>query len=157
MNYQDLINGTTVRNIADTVGTRRVKQLTKSMNRPYVLRDSVDGPKTKVVFDEHFIERFQQVESNECTAKMSKLEKELYWDYITYQDAYLSVSLSEVPVVESSEEEKLSQADSIYRSNRKYRTPTLVVVALGSYDTANVYLLEGDGCFNTNYVWNQTE
>ena len=147
MKYADLIVDATTTVGIDSTVARNAKQLLKVMNRPYVLRDSVDGPKSVVVFDEHFIEMFLGADTHECVAMMSKKEKELYWDYLIYQDACLSTLTAVDTDVD------LEQADIEYRAIRGYHTPTLVVEALSNYSAAEVRQLDENTCYNTNYQW----
>ena len=55
--------------------TQDAKNLFKSNNKPYSLKDGVEGPGNVVVFSEHFIQVMRDADSNECMAKMSKTEK----------------------------------------------------------------------------------
>ena len=55
--------------------TQDAKNLFKSNNKPYSLKDGVEGPGNIVVFSEHFIQVMRDADSNECMAKMSKTEK----------------------------------------------------------------------------------
>lgn len=153
MTYYDLLGTAAPEAIYATVGTRRAKQLTKSMGRPFTLRDSVDGPKTMVVFDEHFIERFLQAETDECIAKMSPREKELLWDYMVFHDAGVTalIELNEVDITEEVD----AETDRLYRAHREYNIPTKVVKALSEYTAGEVLKIDMNACFNTNHIWNK--
>ena len=63
--------------ITVTTVTQEAKNLFKANNKPFTLKDGVEGPLTKVVFSEHFIMVMRDADSNECMAKMSLLEKKI--------------------------------------------------------------------------------
>ena len=139
-------------NIEQNATIKDAKDLFKASGKPYVLRDSVDGPKSVVVFDDHFIEMFTSANSHECIISMSKKEKELYWDYLTYQDACIStLTVNDENAVD--EAVALGEADIAYRAIRQYHTPTLVVKALSNYGAAEVMELPENTCYSTNYKW----
>lgn len=128
------------------------KQLLKMYNTPYRLVDTVEGPETKVLFDAHFVEVFRSAQSTECLARMSKKEKEIYWDYVTYQQAVLDV-VAAYP--EYTDEEVEAAALTEYENNREYNIPELVVRTLAAYEAAEVYDLIEDTCYAYNHVWEE--
>ena len=131
-------------------GIEYAKVLFKSNNKPYILKDSVDGPLTKVVFTEHFIMVMREANSNECMAKMSKLEKYTYWDYVTYSDLLISIGIANPGYTD----EQLEAAALIsYRSNREYNTPENVVVAMNSYILGEVLELDLNSCYDNKHTW----
>lgn len=131
-------------------GIPYAKDLLKQNNKPYVLKDSIDGPKTKVVFTEHFIYVMRDADSNECMAKMSQKEKELYWDYINYQSIKFDIGLANPTWTE---EQILAKAVIEYRENREYNTPEIVVEALSVYSTGELLELDINSCYDSVHVW----
>ena len=129
-----------------------VKDLLKMNNKPYTLKDTVEGPKTKAVFDTHFITMFRSVQSTECMAAMSKKEKEVYWDYLTYQDALIAADLED-PLY--TDEEVLARVIELYDLNVVYGTPIVVVTALNDYESAEVYDLTEDSCYSYTHMWTE--
>ena len=130
--------------------TQDAKNLFKSNNKPYSLKDGIEGPNTIVVFDEHFIMVMRDADSNECMAKMSKLEKCLYWDYINYQSIKFNIGLSNPTWTE---EQILAAAAIEYRENREYSTPEIVVKALSTYSTGELLELDTNSCYDSIHIW----
>lgn len=140
-------SGTTV-----TEATQEAKNLFKANNKPYSLKDTPDGPETKVVFTEHFISVMRDADSNECMAKMSKLEKWLYWDYLNYQSIVNTVMI-ENPTYTDEEIDaaaKLAYEDS---NNIIYLAPEIVVRALSDWAYAEVLEFDKDSCYDTMHSW----
>lgn len=136
--------------ITVTEATQDAKNLFKSNNKPYSLKDGVDGPNTLVVFDEHFIMVMRDADSNECMAKMSKLEKYVYWDYINYQSIKFNVGLANPTWTE---EQILAETIIKYRETREYDTPEIVVEALNAYSTGELLELDTNNCYDSVHVW----
>ena len=136
--------------ITVTEATQDAKNLFKSNNKPYSLKDGVDGPNTLVVFDEHFIMVMRDADSNECMAKMSKLEKYVYWDYINYQSIKFNVGLANPTWTE---EQILAETITKYRETREYDTPEIVVEALNAYSTGELLELDTNNCYDSVHVW----
>lgn len=130
--------------------TQDAKNLFKSNNKPYSLKDGVEGPGTVVVFSEHFIQVMRDADSNECMAKMSKLEKFLYWDYINYQSIKFNIGLANPTWTE---EQILAAAAIEYRENREYSTPETVVEALSTYSTGELLELDTNSCYDSIHIW----
>lgn len=136
--------------ITVTEATQEAKNLFKSNNKPFTLIDSVDGPKTKVVFSEHFIMTMRDADSNECMAKMSKLEKYLYWDYITYQSIVNSIMLTN-PTWTGAEVD--AEAKIQYEAGDTYIAPEMVVRTLSNWAYAEVLRFDKDSCYNIMHTW----
>jgi len=136
--------------ITVTEATQEAKNLFKSNNKPFTLIDSVDGPKTKVVFSEHFIMTMRDVDSNECMAKMSKLEKYLYWDYITYQGIVNSVMLTNPTWTDA---EVDAEAKIQYEAGDTYIAPEMVVRTLSNWAYAEVLRFDKDSCYDIMHTW----
>ena len=136
--------------ITVTTATQEAKNLFKANNKPFTLVDGVEGPKTKVVFNEHFIMVMRDADSNECMAKMSKLEKELYWDYITYQGIVNSVMLTNPTWtdVQVDDEAKIQ-----YEAGDIYIAPEIVVRTLSNWAYAEVLRFDKDSCYDIMHVW----
>ena len=130
--------------------TQDAKNLFKSNNKPYSLKDGIEGPNTVVVFDEHFIMVMRDADSNECMAKMSKLEKYVYWDYINYQSIKFNIGFANPTWTE---EQILAKAAIEYRENREYNTPEIVVEALSAYSTGELLELDTNSCYDSVHVW----
>ena len=130
--------------------TQDAKNLFKSNNKPYSLKDGIEGPNTVVVFDEHFIMVMRDADSNECMAKMSKLEKYVYWDYINYQSIKFNIGFANPTWTE---EQILAKAAIEYRENREYNTPEIVVEALSTYSTGELLELDTNSCYDSVHVW----
>ena len=130
--------------------TQDAKNLFKSNNKPYSLKDGIEGPNTIVVFDEHFIMVMRDADSNECMAKMSKLEKYVYWDYINYQSIKFNIGFANPTWTE---EQILAKAAIEYRENREYKTPEIVVEALSAYSTGELLELDTNSCYDSVHVW----
>ena len=126
------------------------KNLFKSNNKPYSLKDGIEGPNTIVVFDEHFIMVMRDADSNECMAKMSKLEKCIYWDYVHYQGIKFNIGFANPTWTE---EQILAKAAIEYRENREYSTPEIVVEALSAYSTGELLELDTNSCYDSVHVW----
>ena len=130
--------------------TQDAKNLFKSNNKPYSLKDGIEGPSTIVVFDEHFIMVMRDADSNECMAKMSKLEKGVYWDYVHYQGIKFNIGFANPTWTE---EQILAKAAIEYRENREYSTPEIVVEALSAYSTGELLELDTNSCYDSVHVW----
>jgi hypothetical protein len=130
--------------------TQDAKNLFKSNNKPYSLKDGIEGPNTIVVFDEHFIMVMRDADSNECMAKMSKLEKYVYWDYINYQSIKFNIGFANPTWTD---EQILAKAAIEYRENREYNTPEIVVEALSAYSTGELLELDTNSCYDSVHVW----
>ena len=130
--------------------TQEAKNLFKSNNKPFTLKDGVEGPKTKVVFNEHFIMAMRDADSNECMAKMSLLEKHLYWDYITYQSIVNSVMLTNPTWTDAQID---AEAKLQYEAGDNYIAPELVVRTLSDWAYAEVLQFDKNSCYDTMHVW----
>lgn len=130
--------------------TQEAKNLFKANNKPFTLKDSVEGPLTKVVFSEHFIMVMRDADSNECMAKMSKLEKYLYWDYITYQSIVNSIMLTNPTWTDA---EVDAEAKIQYEAGDIYIAPELVVRTLSDWAYAEVLRFDKDSCYDTMHTW----
>ena len=136
--------------ITITECTQEAKNLFKSNNKPFTLKDGVDGPLTKVVFNEHFIRVMRDADSNECMAKMSKLEKFLYWDYLTYQSIVNSVMLTNPTWTDAQVD---AEAKLQYEAGDNYIAPELVVRTLSDWAYAEVLQFDKNSCYDTMHVW----
>ena len=136
--------------ITVTESTQEAKNLFKSNNKPYILKDSVDGPLTKVVFTEHFIMVLRDTDSNECMAKMSKLEKYLYWDYINYQGIVNSIMFAN-PTWDDAQVD--AEAKTQYEAGEIYIATELVVRTLSDWAYAETLKFDKDSCYDTMHVW----
>lgn len=151
MTYREMdLQGNTDDVYTMEIGIDYSKNLLKRNNKPYTLKDSVDGPQTKVVFTEHFITVMRDADSNECMAKMSQKEKELYWDYIHYQSIVNAVMLDNPTYTD---EEIDAAAKIIYEANTVWGTPELVVKTLSDWAYAEVLLFDKDSCYTTMHSW----
>lgn len=133
-----------------TERTQEAKNLFKANNKPFVLKDTVDGPNTRVVFTEHFIMVMRDADSNECMAKMSKLEKELYWDYLNYQGIVNTIMLAN-PLW--TDEQIDAQAKIDYEASSPYIASELVVRTLSDWAYAEVLKFDKDSCYDTMHNW----
>lgn len=131
-------------------GISYAKDLLKQENRPYVLKDTIEGPKTKVVFTEHFIYVMRDADSNECMARMSQKEKELYWDYLHYQGIVNGIMLKNPTYTDA---EIDAAAKIAYKADVLWGTPELVVRTLSDWAYAEVLQFEKDSCFTTMHTW----
>ena len=138
-------SGTTV-----TECTQEAKNLFKANNKPFTLKDGVEGPMTKVVFNEHFIMVMRDADSNECMAKMSLLEKHLYWDYITYQSIVNSVMLINPTWTDAQID---AEAKVQYEASDNYIASELVVRTLSDWAYAEVLQFDKNSCYDTMHVW----
>lgn len=136
--------------ITVTDRTQEAKNLFKANDKPFTLIDSVEGPKTKVVFNEHFIMVMRDADSNECMAKMSKLEKYLYWDYITYQGIVNSVMLTNPTWTDAQVD---AEAKIQYDAGDIYIAPEIVVRTLSNWAYAEVLRFDKDSCYDTMHKW----
>ena len=130
--------------------TQEAKNLFKSNNKPYMLKDGVEGPNTIVVFTEHFIMVMRDADSNECMAKMSKLEKYLYWDYLNYQRIVNSIMFTN-PTWTNAQID--ARAKVQYEAGKIYLAPELVVRTLSDWSYAEVLQFDKNSCFDTMHVW----
>lgn len=130
--------------------TQDAKNLFKSNNKPYSLKDGIEGPNTIVVFDEHFIMVMRDADSNECMAKMSKLEKYLYWDYLNYQ-GIVNTIMFDNPTWTNEQVE--AEAKIIYDAGTKYLAPEFVVRTLSDWAYAEVLMFDKNSCYDTMHVW----
>lgn len=133
-----------------TDATQEAKNLFKENNKPFTLKDTVDGPNTRVVFSEHFIMVMRDADSNECMAKMSKLEKYLYWDYITYQSIVNSIMITNPTWTDAQVD---AEAKIQYEAGETYIAPELVVRTLSDWAYAEVLQFDKDSCYDTMHVW----
>jgi len=131
-------------------GIEYAKVLFKSNNKPYTLKDSVEGPLTKVVFTERFIYAMRNADSNECIADMSKMEKMLYWDYINYQGIVNTIMFANPGYTDL---EMGVAAKAEYELNTAYNTPELVVRTLSDWAYAETLKFDKDSCFDTMHKW----
>ena len=136
--------------ITVTTATQEAKNLFKANNKPFTLVDGVEGPKTKVVFNEHFIMVMRDADSNECMAKMSLLEKHLYWDYITYQGIVNSVMLTNPTWTDAQID---AEAKVQYEASDNYIASELVVRTLSDWAYAEVLQFDKNSCYDTMHVW----
>ena len=136
--------------ITVTTATQEAKNLFKANNKPFTLVDGVEGPKTKVVFNEHFIMAMRDADSNECMAKMSKLEKYLYWDYITYQGIVNSVMLTNPTWTDAQVD---AEAKIQYEAVDIYIAPEIVVRTLSNWAYAEVLRFDKDSCYDIMHKW----
>lgn len=133
-----------------TEATQEAKNLFKENNKPFILKDTVDGPNTRVVFTEHFIMAMRDADSSECMAKMSKLEKYLYWDYLNYQ-GIVNMVMFENPTWTN--EQVDSEAKIQYEAGERYIAPELVVRTLSNWAYAEVLQFDKDSCYDTMHSW----
>lgn len=133
-----------------TEATQDAKNLFKSNNKPYSLKDGVEGPNTLVVFNEHFIMVMRDADSNECMAKMSKLEKYLYWDYLNYQGIVNNIMFANPTWTD---EQIDAEAKTQYEAGNIYLAPELVVRTLSDWAYAEVLKFDKDSCYDTMHVW----
>lgn len=138
-------NSTTINEL-----TQDAKNLFKSNNKPYSLKDGIEGPNTIVVFDEHFIMVMRDADSNECMAKMSKLEKYLYWDYLNYQQIVNTIMFDN-PTWTNEQVE--AEAKTLYEGGTKYLAPEVVVRTLSDWAYAEVLMFDKNSCYDTMHVW----
>lgn len=130
--------------------TQEAKNLFKSNNKPYILKDTVEGPLTMAIFDPHFLMVMRDADSNECTAKMSMLEKRLYWDYITYKSITFALNIAHPEYTDA----QIKAAARIeFRTTREYGTPEIVVEALNDYETGEVLNLDPSACYDSVHKW----
>lgn len=130
--------------------TQDAKNLFKSNNKPYSLKDGVEGPETIVVFTEHFIMVMRDADSNECMAKMSKLEKYLYWDYLNYQGIVNSIMFANPTWTH---EQIDAEAKTQYEAGKIYLAPELVVRTLSDWAYAEVLQFDKNSCYDTMHSW----
>ena len=130
--------------------TQDAKNLFKSNNKPYSLKDGVEGPETIVVFTEHFILVMRDADSNECMAKMSKLEKYLYWDYLNYQGIVNSIMFANPTWTH---EQVDAEAKTQYEAGKIYLAPELVVRTLSNWAYAEVLQFDKNSCYDTMHSW----
>jgi len=133
-----------------TEATQECKNLFKSNNKPYMLKDTVEGPLTMAVFDPHFLMVMREADSSECTAKMSLLEKRLYWDYTAYKSILFTLNITHP---EYTDEQIKAAARLEFRTVREYGTPEIVVEALNDYETGEVLALSMSSCYDSVHVW----
>ena len=126
------------------------KNLLKRNNKPYALKDSVDGPNTKVVFTEHFIYVMRDADSTECMAKMSLLEKYLYWDYLNYQGIVNSIMFANPGYTDAQVD---AAAKIEYENTVEYATPELVVRTLSDWAYAETLQFDKDSCYDIMHSW----
>ena len=133
-----------------TEATQDAKNLFKANNKPYSLKDGVDGPNTLVVFSEHFIMVMRDADSNECMAKMSKLEKYLYWDYLNYQGIVNSIMFAN-PTWNDAQID--AEAKIQYEAGTIYLAPEVVVRTLSDWAYAEVLQFDKNSCYDTMHSW----
>mgnify|MGYP000545460078 CR=1 FL=1 len=134
----------------EDIGIEYAQQLFKCNNKPYLLKDSIYGPKTKAIFTEHFIYTMRDADSNGCLAKMSIKEKHLYWDYLNYQGIVNSIMITN-PTYNDAEVDAAAKIE--YELNSVYNTPELVVRTLSDWAYAEVLNFEKDSCYSTMHTW----
>jgi len=127
-----------------------VKTLLKSNNKPYTLKDGVEGPGTKIVFSEHFIYSMRKADSSECMAEMSKLEKYLYWDYLNYQGIVNSVMFDN-PTYTDAEVDNAAKA--LYEEGDVYLASEEVVRELSDWAYAETLAFDKDSCYDIMHSW----
>lgn len=137
-------------NTSLTTTTQDAKNLFKSNNKPYSLKDGVEGPETIIVFSEHFIEVMRDADSNECMAKMSKLEKYLYWDYLNYQGIVNSIMFANPTWTN---EEIDAEAKIQYEAGTVHLAPEVVVRTLSDWAYAEVLQFDKNSCYDTMHSW----
>lgn len=130
--------------------TQEAKNLFKANNKPYSLKDGVEGPETIVVFTEHFIQVMRDADSNECMAKMSKLEKYLYWDYLNYQGIVNNIMFDNPTWTH---EQVDAEAKTQYEAGKIYLAPELVVRTLSDWAYAEVLQFDKNSCYDTMHSW----
>lgn len=130
--------------------TQDAKNLFKSNNKPYSLKDGVEGPETIVVFNEHFIQVMRDADSNECMAKMSKLEKYLYWDYLNYQSIVNNLMFDNPTWTHEQVE---AEAKLQYEAGTVYLAPEIVVRTLSDWAYAEVLQFDKNSCYDTMHSW----
>ena len=130
--------------------TQEAKNLFKANNKPFTLKDTVEGPNTKVVFNEHFIMVLRDADSNECMAKMSQLEKYLYWDYITYQSIVNTIMFNN-PTWDDDQVD--AEAKIQYEAGTIWIASELVVRTLSDWAYAETLKFDKDSCYDTMHVW----
>ena len=133
-----------------TEATQDAKNLFKANNKPYSLKDGVDGPNTLVVFSEHFIMVMRDADSNECMAKMSKLEKYLYWDYLNYQGIVNNIMFANPTWTN---EQIDAEAKIQYEAGTIYLAPEVVVRTLSDWAYAEVLQFDKNSCYDTMHSW----
>lgn len=133
-----------------TKATQEAKNLFKSNNKPYTLKNTIEGPNTIAVFDAHFLMVMREADSSECTSKMSKLEMFTYWDYNTYKSIKFDIAVAN-PTYTG---EQIKAAARIeFRKIREYATPEIVVEMLNDYETGELLNLEVSACYDSVHVW----
>lgn len=152
MTIKDMIQEPRLENEGPTVdqGTQEAKNLFKANNKPFTLKDTPNGPLTRVVFSEHFIMTLRDADSNECMAKMSKLEKYLYWDYINYQSIVNSIMITNPTWTD---EQIDAEAKIQYEAGDTYIATELVVRTLSDWAYAEVLKFDKDSCYSTMHTW----
>lgn len=152
MTIRDMINLPRTADEGPTLdqGTQEAKNLFKANNKPFILKDTIDGPLTRVVFTEHFLMVLRDADSNECMAKMSKLEKELYWDYLNYQGIVNSVMLANPTWTDAQID---AEAKTQYELGTNYIASELVVRTLSDWAYAEVLKFDKDSCYSTMHNW----
>lgn len=141
---------TNLSGITLTGATQEAKNLFKANNKPFVLKDGVEGPETVVVFTEHFIQVMRDADSNECMAKMSKLEKYLYWDYLNYQGIVNNIMFDNPTWTH---EQVDAEAKTQYEAGKVYLAPELVVRTLSDWAYAEVLMFDKNSCYDTMHSW----
>lgn len=133
-----------------TDATQEAKNLFKSNNKPYTLKNTIEGPNTIAVFDAHFLMVMRDADSNECTSKMSKLEMFTYWDYVTYKSIKFDIAVANPTYTD----EQIKAAARIeFRKIREYATPEIVVEMLNDYEIGELLNLEVSACYDSVHVW----
>ena len=130
--------------------TQEAKNLFKANDKPYSLKDGVEGPNTVVVFTEHFIMAMRDADSNECMAKMSKLEKYLYWDYLNYQGIVNNIMFANPTWTN---EQIDAEAKVQYEAGKVYLAPEVVVRTLSDWAYAEVLQFDKNSCYDTMHSW----
>lgn len=158
MTYRDIIPENTDNEISK-LSVDFAKELTKTNNKPYTLKDSVEGPNTLVVFSPHFVEMFREAFSNECIAKMSKREKWVYWDYLAYMSALMGVVVPDYESAPSQEAIDALETDywnavaAAYNLVAEYGTPIEVVQAVSNFSANEVWDTDMSTCYTNTHTW----
>ena len=126
------------------------KNLFKSNNKPYSLKDGVEGPGTKIVFSEHFIYSMRKADSSECMSEMSKLEKYMYWDYLNYQGIVNGVMFDNPTYTD---DEVDAAAKALYEESKIYIATEEVVRKLSDWAYAETLAFDKDSCYDIMHSW----
>jgi len=143
------------------LATHFAKEMTKTHNKPYTIKDSIDGAQTRVVFSPHFVEMFREAFSTQDMTKMSKIEKRTFWDYMMYMNAKISIDLPDYDNAPSDEARKALERDynaaveMAYNSNSEWSTPILVVEAISEYSASEMWDTGSDSEYMYTHTWEE--